>query len=126
MQGADALDAVVDGSDARAQPDVKRGGGGECGVEDDEAWSDGEVLEGVLVLRRVIGGPSDGSVFAGGKGGGDAEYGDRSGENGIAEGRGVEIEGFEVRECGCVVRHGLDFLQRDELVCEDCFFWVFA
>ncbi len=53
--------------------------------------------------RFVVGGARQGGVFARGEGSGDADYGDGGGEEWGSEGRGVEVEGFEVREGGGVV-----------------------
>ncbi len=55
-EAAHGFDAVVDGSDARGEPDGQGGRGAEFRAEDHEARTDGEVLEGVLVLRFVVGG----------------------------------------------------------------------
>ena len=103
---ADGFDAVVDGADAGAEPDGERGGGGEFGGEDDEAGAEGEVLEGVFVVREVVGGAGEGRVFARGEGGGDADYWEDGREEGVAEGRGVEVEGLEGVEGGGVVGEG--------------------
>lgn len=69
------------------------------------------MLKGAFLLRGVVGGPGDGCVFSNGKGGGNADYGHCSGENGITEGGGVEAEGFEVGESGSFIGNGLDFAE---------------
>ena len=81
---ADGLDAVVDGSDARAEPDGQGGRGAQFWTQDHEAGPDGEVLEGVFVLRCVVGGAGQGGVFARGEGGGDADDWDGSREERMA------------------------------------------
>ena len=55
---------MIDCSHAGAEPHSQGRGGSEIGVQDDETGAEGRVLEGVFVVRAIVGRPRDGSVLA--------------------------------------------------------------
>lgn len=61
------------------------------------------MLEGVLVVRGVIGGSRYGRVFTSGKGGWNANYGDRGRKEWGTQGGAVKIESLKLIDCGGVV-----------------------